>query len=274
MNRIFESAYIYALLIFLGFYNYYSYYIHFDIKIATFLTPGELLLSFLPLTLPIVVIVVILVVLHIKAIVEISSESKEKLKKNDREIIPDLFILGSVWRNLKESISAQNFKSFSGVFFIFLDVLGIIIGIGIILFFIGFIFYFLLSIEGKYVNPSIVDLIIYGFLWFIIFDELTELAYNNNMKAMNISRFFMLILFTVGLINISNANNAKEILNGKNKREILFEYNNVIIKTDSNLVYIGKTEKYFFLRNLNGKQNYLYPLDKIGLIQMKDLKQK
>ncbi len=272
MNKIFESAYIYALLIFLGFYNYYSYYNHFDINIATFLTSGELLLSFLPLTLPIVIITSIFVILYIKVIVEISADYKDNEEKKERKRIPELFVLGSSWRNLKELFSSQNFKSFKGVIFVFRYILGLIIGSGFVLFFIGYIFYFLLCIEGKYVNPSISKLILYGFFWFILFDNLIDLVYKNNMKAVNISRFFLLIIFSIGLINISNGKDAKEILNGKSKMIIVFEYNNVIVKSDSNLVYVGKTEKHLFLRNLKEKQNYIYPIDKVGMIQMNEIK--
>lgn len=268
MNKIFESAYIYALLIFLGFYNYHCFYNNFDINIATFLTSGELLLSFLPLTIPIVVMGAVLTIFYIRTIVEISIESKKSNNSNYTKRIPDLFVIGSAYRNLKSELNEINWKSFKNIFSIFLSILGIIIGFGFILFFIGYIFYFLLCIENKYVNPNINQLIFYGLFWFILFDDLLEMVYNGNSKAINISRFFLLIIFSVGLINISNSVHSKNILNGNGKVQIEFEYNNLIVNSDSNFVYVGKTEKYLFMRDLKKKQNCIYPTDKIGMIEI------
>jgi hypothetical protein len=267
MNKIFESAYIYAILIFLGFYNYYCFYNHFDINIATFLTSGELLLSFLPLTLPIVIIGVILMIFYIRTIVEMSFDSKKQKDTSVRKKIPDLYILSTSYTNLKSSLSKTNRKSGNSILLIILNILGIFIGIGLILYFIWYIFYFLLCIEGKYVNPSVGQLVFYGLLWFILFDELIEKVYKNNSRAINISRVLLLLVFSVGFINFSSSKEAKEIINGKSRKNIVFEYNNSMVKTDMNLVYVGKTEKYLFLRNLKEKENYIYPTDKIGMIK-------
>ncbi|RLD53884.1 MAG: hypothetical protein DRJ01_18770, partial [Bacteroidetes bacterium] len=62
MERITKNTpIIYGMLIFLGYFHYWSYFNHFDIDISSFLTTGELLLSFLRLTIPIITILSFLV---------------------------------------------------------------------------------------------------------------------------------------------------------------------------------------------------------------------
>lgn len=56
MKKIFENIPLLSgTLIFIGFLNYWFYYDFFDIEINSYLTTGELLLSFLKLTIPILI---------------------------------------------------------------------------------------------------------------------------------------------------------------------------------------------------------------------------
>jgi len=269
MNKIFESAYIYALLIFLGFFNYYSYYNHFDINIATFLSPGELLLSFLPLTRTILIFASIFVILYINAIV---SDAIDNKRKERTERIPHLFLTNRIWVHLKDTLANTELKILKKTIFVFINIIGLLISIAFILFFIGYIFYFLFCVAYNDYTASIGNLIFYGIFWFLLFDDLITRFYKDNNKSANIFRVFLLILFSVGLISISNGEDAKNILNGESKKVITFEYNNEIVESNGNTVFVGKTEKYLFLRNLKEKQNYIYPIDKVGMIQMHDSK--
>jgi hypothetical protein len=273
MKRVFESTFIYALLIFLGFYNYYSFYNFFDINIASFLTSGELLLSFLPLTIPIIGILIILTLFYIRTIVALSIVKSNESLASEKKRIPDLFIFGDSIKNLKVFFKDKTMKFSKYWLMIFLNIFGLILGFFFILFFIGYIFYFLLCLEGKYVVPLIPSLLIFGIFWFILFDELIDKVINNR-EVKDISRYFLLIVFVIVLIRISNENKAKELINGDNRANITFEYNNEIIKSDSNIVFVGKVERYLFLRNLKESQNIIYPADKLGMIKITNSKKK
>lgn len=74
-----------VLLVFIGYYNYYSYYSIFDIEIHNYLTTGELLLSFLPLSINI--LITILIVFIIVALKESPENEVESSENNESFLI-------------------------------------------------------------------------------------------------------------------------------------------------------------------------------------------
>jgi len=272
MKNIIESSYIYALLIFLGFYNYYCFYNCFDINIATYLTSGELLLSFLPLTIPVIGIMILLAMLYVKAIIDLSFENKLDDNTTDKYRIPRLYVLGYSYRKIKDLFKDKKWKSINSYYSLLIYVVSMLIGVAFILFFIGYIFYFMLCLEGKYVSSTAGNLFFMGIVWFLIFDELIETVIKGKNEIKKISHYFFLLIFLIALIKVSKVNDAKEILNGTCKERVIFEYNNAIVKSDSNFVLVGKTERYIFLRNLNEGKNYIYPTERIGLIKTERIK--
>jgi len=113
MKKIFEATYIYAILIFIGFYNYHSYYSCFDISIASFLTPGELLLSFLPLSTLLLGIAVIIMINIIGAIVQVAFDNKEsKSVTEDKEVDGpfSLFTLGFSIKSFNAGVNCYHFR--------------------------------------------------------------------------------------------------------------------------------------------------------------------
>jgi hypothetical protein len=206
-------------------------------------------------------------VFYIIVVTQISLGDK-KNKQQEENILPLLFIFGRAWKSLKISLAQKKLSLSLKIRSVLADILGLIVGIVFILFFAGSIFYFLVCVEGKYSSPNIPLLIVIACFWLIMFNDLLEFFYKKNIKAINISRLCVVILLSIGLINISSSEKAKEILNKTSLKTIVFEYNSKKIKSDSNLVYIGKTEKYLFLRDLKRKQNYIYSTDKVGMILM------
>lgn len=68
------------------------------------------------------------------------------------------------------------------------------------------------------------------------------------------SRLLVIFMFSVGLITINNLEKANNIKKGKPDYNVAFECNDISIKTNSNLVFVGLTENYLFLRDIKQKK--------------------
>ena len=75
--------------------------------------------------------------------------------------------------------------------------------------------------------------------------------------------YFLLFIYLQG--NFA-ANNIKT---GNPGYDVAFKYNNKLIKTDNNLVYIGGTQNYLFLRERKSKSNIIFRIDKIDSCSIK-----
>src|SRR5262245_27373424 len=106
MERILKYAsLIYALLVFVGYINLHAYYTPFGIQIWNYLTTGELLLSFLPITLDIMFLSSLAVVGYVvwRRVVEMFRPMIPTITK----VLPDTM---EHWRQLYRLVFSGDFK--------------------------------------------------------------------------------------------------------------------------------------------------------------------
>lgn len=280
MKRIYESTTLYAFLVFIGFYNYYIYYDYFDIEISSFLTVSELLLSFLPLTFSIIILVSFAAFLYIFAIAQLAFDKKKKEPdlESKRIKVRDDFInsLSNAFKDFGTDMKEWKWKSFKSYFSLLFTIIEILIGIAWWLFLFLYLLHFLDRIFGKdsFIESTVGLLMFLGVIWFFTFENLIFRAFRNRKQAIDLSRIIIAIMIIIGLISIRNKDKAENILSGIPEYDIKFENNQNIIQTDSSTVFIGITEKYIFLRNLDLEKNLVFKLDNIDGLEMKKMDKK
>jgi len=280
MKRIYESTSLYAFLVFIGFYNYYTYYNYFDIEISSFLTVSELLLSFLPLTFSIIVLSSFATLIYIFTIGELAFDKKkgESNIESKRIKVRDDFInrLNNAFEDFRTDIKEWKWKSFRSYFSLLVTIIQIIIGIAWWAFLYLYLLNFLARIFGKdiFIELKVGLLMFLGVVWFFTFENLIFRAFTNRKNLIDLSRIWIAIMMIIGLISIQNNDKAQKILNGISEYEIKFENNRNLIQTDSSTVFLGITEKYIFLRNLDLEKNLIFKLDNVDGLEMKKVEKK
>lgn len=84
-----------------------------------------------------------------------------------------------------------------------------------------------------------------------------------------IKKYYFEILFTSGLIGIFTINIYSEyfkVMNNLKYNEICIETEEETLQFNSNQIFIGNTEKYYFFRNLKNKENVIINSDQIKKI--------
>lgn len=268
IQKITEPSYIYALLIFIGYYNYFTFYTFFDINIIDYLTFSELVLSFLNLTIPIMILLAAMLIFFIFAMFRIASEKKENIEYYQRTAYRDVFqIFLDSFENIKSTFKEKKWKLFSTYIWLLLFIFQFSFSILIFLFIILYPIDFVNKIaerEGLFINNTIL-LFLLGFMWIMFFDDILERTFNE-IERKKIVRNSIIFLFFIGFLTVVNRIRAKSILQGKPFENLEFTYQNKLIKTDSTLVYFGQTDRYIFLRNLIQNENQVFQRDKIDFI--------
>lgn len=249
-----------------------SFFRCFDIDISSYLATSELILSFLPLTFPILVAIAFLGSHFIGAIVILSI----KKRKNDIEDNGslDMFSFIKIILRIKNNFKDKKYYKWN-VLWLGLDILNLIIATVLIVFFYLFLLFLVKMVFTKLdkMNEFSGLMIILAFFWSFLFLEVVDRAkrYNNIISTYYI-KIFTLCALSLGLVVIYNKENANKILNGKPQLEIeLITVNNDTIISNPNLVYIGKTSNYLFLRNLEDKENIIHRMENIYELTMKKI---
>lgn len=94
--------------------------------------------------------------------------------------------------------------------------------------------------------------------------------FNTNYKVdLNpVFPYFIIAMCHLSFNYLHNYSNAKNIMDGKPEFNIEFTYSEDAIKSDTNFVYIGQTQDYIFLRELDKKENYVYAKKEILNLKM------
>ena len=276
MKKLFETSYVYAILIFIGFYNYYSFYNQFDINIASYLSIGELLLSFLPLSTYILGFLGILFIYFIGAVVS-SAFVRDKTEKKEGEAMADnivsLHTLSLSYGKIRQILKEEKLKSFGSIFWLCFFSFLYLLGLLFFIFFVGYILHYFKKVFGEetLIPSNSATLIIFGIFWFVLFADLLLRNLKINKDFVYPMWFLMTVFFFLGIIKVKNHDLADSIMKGSTNVQYEMEYQNQIISTSNDLKYIGKTEKYIFLKEIKTGGNIIYPTDRVGRMEFINL---
>lgn len=270
MKKLVESIpIISALLILVGFLNYITFYRFFDIEIVHYLTSGELILSFLPLTLPILLIIFIVSLTLIVHIVPLPGDSKRSSSTDEAVSLLTIFLARETFEVIKRQFKAK--RSLGNVMGLILLSFLFILGVVIIVFFtIAPFLLFPLAFDSQlFPEWDNVFIFIISALWFLLlFDMIMVTEKKGRIQHAGWVNLIFLVIGFVFFVTLSNKIKATDILNGKPVYSVKFEFQGKVIQTDSNIVYIGRTSEYLFLRNLSEKSNSIYQCAEIKSIKI------
>jgi hypothetical protein len=260
----------YPLLVLIGFLNYHTFYKCFDIEIASYLTTGELLLSFLPLTIPILLFLAYFFLLLTGALISILlNKDKEQDNQDDKAMSLTLFF--HFFKKTKEDFKNKDLSKLYKFGWFPFYLIFMLLGILFICFFGYYIFIIVRYIFSSYLIYKIPYqlLIISAFFWIIfLFDLIDRIPPGlNNEKTKYLKSFFTIFLF-VSLTVITSKSKAFDIISGKPQYNISFELPNNMIQTDSTIVFLGKTTDFIFLRDLKNQSNLIYPTSEIRRLEI------
>jgi len=280
MKKIYESTTIYAALVFIGFYNYYIYHSFFDIEIASFPTTGELLLSFLPLTFPIVILIAFFVAFYFISLfswgIAFRSHDRYQFTNDANEVEKNDFLFKlhnspkMIWKSIKDGKWKSPLTYLNLLVFTFQFLLSILI----VLFLFFYFILFLGKLQGhdRFFESNAGIVFILGLIWIYTFDFIIDRFFSQNSSAKIVNRVSLIFMFSIGMLTIKNMEKANKIKEGIPEYNVVFEYQNKPIRTNNNLVFVGLTEKYLFLRDLKQETNKIYLLEKIDQLELNKYK--
>lgn len=288
---------VYPIIIFLGYYNYTSYYRYFDIEIFPYLSIYEILFSIVSQLIPIFIIgFLLLCYLVFLVILPFSGKEKEKPKKNEEvevsefgkrfsrlngkddvstSLIYNNFHLLAIRRWFfagKKIKNKKYWRALSHLFFLFWNIVGVIIKISLWLFFFIFtligmtLMFSPLEKNMDYYYPfftSQTSIIISILVWCAITYALISRTSEYKPKsALTFMRIFPLIYLMFLSITIYQKMEAERTQNHLSQN-IKFEYGDKEIRSNESKVFVGKTADYIFIRDLKNKENYIYPVSDV-----------
>lgn len=260
-----------ALLILIGYLNYFSFYKSFDIEISSYLTTGELLLSFLPLTVPILIILLFFFFMLTGVLVTLSFKKDKQIDDSDDDSV-SLTLFFHTIKRLLDDLKNKKLSKFYKIGFFPVYIIALIIG----LFFIAFFSFYLFTIveytisgNSEFKIPALI-LILSSLLWIpLIFDLINRIYNNPNKDTLQNLKFGFVLFIFITLVVITNKESAFKIKHGQPKYNVTLELPDSTIKTDSNFVFIGKTKDYLFLRNLKEDRNVIFSSTNIKRLEIK-----
>ena len=272
-NAVKSISVIYFALILLGYINLYSYYWFFDIEIYNYISATEIALSFTS------ILFTILLVSSGRIIVMLYHITTDKEVNRFDEIKYDRKKLKSVFKILFNKKIRPKFKLKTKIIL----VIGLlcntnIVLLGVSLFWLYKLFYgyyydvqellkineFVLFISLLYMYIIIMDSAfkrIEKFVFYVTGKKNWKLSYS-------ILNFLIIIVFTL----FFNTIKYKKVITGNPLYGLEIEMQKGILKTDTNLVYIGSTNEYIFLRNLKEEKNVILKDDNIRIQYKKKLR--
>jgi len=262
---------IYPLLLFSGYIDYVSYYRQFHISIVGYLTSTELLLSFLNITAPLLYLLLFICIFLILKLSEVSTGYTNKTTVIV-EPEPYVYILGfiKVFKQLREEI--KNIKiNFISIFFLFVDIIRFFISIAALIFFIVYFFVIVVFLaESRTMGGTVLDFgFIFSIIWFLLLLNMVSAA-TERLKQPYSTQIFLAsaAISFLSLVAIFNKQEASRILQGSSKHQVSLNIGEKIINTDSNFLYVGKTEKYFFFFNKKSSRNEIFPTEGVNKIEI------
>lgn len=228
---------IFILLTTLGYVHLQTYYYFFDIEILNYIDITEIILLFFNKS--ILIIVGILIVNAVSYILDNKINNEANNKK-------------------ESSTKKRNF---------ILNNLGVIIIIFLLIYIV------IVLISGKYISLIYpIGYLICGIIYLVLEKHFFKILFLNHTPFFffSISTSIVVLL----LINLSTITNSIE--KGYNVRnnnliikQVCFSYNNKIIKTSKEIVYIGETKKNLFLFDLKQNETIIYKMENIDNFRMK-----
>ena len=150
----------------------------------------------------------------------------------------------------------------------------VLIALGFALFFFAYIFFIFYQIGAD--NPIYLNTrfnITYAVVWFfILFGTLKKLKDSNHNNLHNYILIFSLLGLFLSNIYLYNKETAIETLNGNPENSITIYTNTETVMTDSNLVFVGKTDNFLFLRNIKEEENEIYIMDDVIKFSIRKIK--
>lgn len=273
-SKIYEPAYLYAFLIFIGYFNEYTFYIFFGFNILSYLTFGELLLSFLNLTIPLLILSAVIFFMYVGT-VNSTRKSEEEGEKYNTNFYSDIFeITRESLKELKVLFQERKWKWIWTYINIVHRLFQFLISIAIFLFAFLYPLYFLLLVMGEnlHFDFGLPIHVILGFGWLTIINILIKKFYKKT-EHVRAAMFLIILLIFIGTITIINRSKYNFKIEGKENTYLEFVYENETIKTKDNLVFVGQTENYLFVKDVKKQVNYIYNKEKIDLIKIITKKQ-
>lgn len=260
-----DTAFLSALFLFIGYLNVFLYYDYFGINITTYLSTGELLLSFLPITTPLLIMLVVVFFPMLEVLTTQPDNNSTATMSSIRR--KDKFKVSLI--NLKKAIKIirqkRVRKRFALLLFFIQEATGLIFGFLFHVYFMLFILFFIVSVfatERRFPIPIAVWIIL-TIVWFAFLDDQIIPAYRKSERVNSVIIAIGVIL-SLGLISIYNRDKADDVLRGNQTMHVHFVYDSSRISTDTNLVYVGQTNGYIFLRNRTSRTNRVFELSKIS----------
>lgn len=116
MNKITKYIpIITGILLFIGYLNYYSYYEYFNINISTYLTTGELILSFLPLTIPILGVIGYISMMAVSTIIRTTHNKEQDDKDDDTSKIFLIYETTKYYKGMARLWKNKEYKNIKGI---------------------------------------------------------------------------------------------------------------------------------------------------------------
>ncbi len=272
-----------VVMVFLGYWNLDSFYGKFGIEIYNYVTASEILLSFLPIINTIVLTVISLLIIGLVLFFPEFEERKQDPQISNIEDESDVTL--NIIRFCKNFYKFISLKWYQKNNRFHINVITFIIRLialtsNVVAFFFvlaGFILIFTslygynLTVLG---NNNIASMAIAALL-VILALRFLHLNFFAHVEPVNlfIEKYSLVgtsaILILV-LISTQNVTNANEILQKKTDVLVTFTVDEKTITTDSNLVYVGNTQNYLFLRKLKQRTNIIYKVSDIKNLEIID----
>lgn len=247
------------ILIFIGYWNLHSYYMFFGVNIYNYVTTTEILLSFIPIILKLIIILVGLILIYymfqgIDNLMNLlPGQKKYEKKKEEEKKLP----ISERYEILK--------RTYKG---------GIIMRISILIIF-TIAWWDLITLN----YPKHYFTIFYILLSCQVAKD-TFLEYNViykhrfiNMKNYRIGHTILVVFLFLYILFYENYTEAKLVLNCKPNYEFSFNIDSTVFHSDSTLVYVGETQSYLILRNNYTGYNSIFKRENIKDLQIKKFKE-
>lgn len=240
-------------------FDLYNFYSPFGVQILSYLSLGEVLLLVYP-----TILNGLLALLLIFFFFVIGLRKPSKHDKLLNEVNDGMFDFKFLWNEIKSNYKV---KTRSNLFNLLFSVIGILMAVGSIVFCISIGVLVLSLFFYNYNFPFLIGHLKWGMLSFFSFfflgptfllaDKYFEKAAHpifSRLTTYNFPILFFILGFVINSI-ISNRMQYLSITSGYGAIEVSFDWQDSKIKTDSNLIYIGETQQYFFLLDSPNNQS-------------------
>lgn len=254
-------------------FDLYNFYSPFGIQILAYLSLGEVLLLVYPTILNGLLALVLIFLFFVIGLRKPSKDDKFFNEANDR-----FFDFKYLWNEIKTNYKVKTASNFFGLFF---GVVGILMAVGSIIFCISIGVLILSLFFYNYNFPFLVGNLKWGMLLFfsffflgpafLVLDKYFERAAHpifSRLTTYNFPFLFFIFGFIINSI-ISNRIQYLSIKSGYGIIDVSFDWQDNRIKTDSNMIYIGETQQYFFILNIPKNETFAYKKDDIQNLHLK-----